>query len=218
VGGKYMKNVEMCKFCSVWSHCSCKTQIFTLGKHNCLMISFSVATQSVFVHLSGQRPPLIYHLCAGYDAAVASGKPLVKVNWTVLLLILFTFIAPMALKIQVMILERSWHRLHPQTVPPLFLNGQNISDIRSDLINMAVYSCTLMISLAINRTSFSDFSKYSHYYHIIHLFTLLFAPSVVLFTLILYYVRHPPLRRFLIREIKEYLGLHRYEVYPLNLH
>jgi hypothetical protein len=110
--------------------------------------------------LSGQRP-LTYYLCAGDDATADPRKSPIKVNWTALVLIIFTFVAPLVLKVRVRIRERSWHGSHPHAGgSPIFLDSQNISDILSDLINMTVFGSACLMSLAVNRMTFSDVLKH----------------------------------------------------------
>jgi hypothetical protein len=63
-----------------------------------------------------------------------------------------------------------------------------------------------MYAMSTNRIKLSEISVYPNYHHL-HVLNLILNPAVILTVMAIYYIRHPPLRKFLLREIKELLGI-----------
>jgi uncharacterized membrane protein len=172
--------------------------------------SHSLVSQFVFAFLPG-REPLNYYLCAGYshlaDVKMLNSQA-VKANWVLTLLICLSLFGPFVVKLRIKLSDRLASKFLPKVENDscAFLQLHSISDFLSDIFNMFLLSFCVWVSIKINSINPSDIAIYPNN-HIINFSNLLLPPCGFLMIQGMYYLRHQPLRTFLIREFKNYMGL-----------
>jgi hypothetical protein len=81
------------------------------------------------------------------------------------------------------------------------IDSRGISDFVSNTCNALIVGSVVFVSTAVNKISPSQIAVYPNYL-LIYFYQFIFQFIVVGSTTIIYYLRHPPLRKSLAREMK----------------
>jgi hypothetical protein len=169
---------------------------------------FSFVTQFVFVFLPG-RQPLNYYVCSNKLKVSLIDEPDFKLNWQLTFLQLFSLFlhvfANVRIKLYKVKQERSVFVIsnldHNKNGDISSIDNRAISDFVTNVLAVLATSSFGITTSLVNWTSPKMFNVYPYY--LIVYFMHFVVPFLITGTIaLLYYIRHPPLRKTIYREIK----------------
>ncbi len=162
----------------------------------------------MLVKLSPGRQPFNYYLCRNSIKTSDLVNPSIKINWQALVVLIFSAVIHVYIKIRIKYYKYSTTYSVPIISKGEFLKNLEIMDIEeksisglvTNVINVILIFASFLFSSTINSMD-PDKANTDSFYLVIYFYDLLF-PCMLLGTItITYYLRHPPLRKTIYREI-----------------
>ena len=154
------------------------------------------------------RQPLGYYICSGINPTNAFKKPLQIYG----VVEIFSFLLNLIIYVRIKI-HKTAHRLPSAVSTGCSLRSgitfsewesQTLSSFGTNLTNSVIVLLSIVNMFLINGIEAKNFNQYPYTIYVYYIF-FLYPCLVTLISLLLYYYRHQPMRRFLIGEFREEL-------------
>ena len=175
-----------CFFINVWVNC------------------FGIISQFVW-HSSSTRQPLGYYICSGIDPTEDFKKPL-KIYGAVEI---FSFLLNLIIYIPIKIYKSTQDGMSSAVLKGFFLktgkifndwDSQSLASFGTNLANSVIVLLSIVNTILANRIEAKNINQYPYTFYVYYIF-FLYPCLMTLLSLLLYYNRHKPMRRFLANEV-----------------
>jgi hypothetical protein len=170
----------------------------------------STISQLVFVLLPG-RQPFNYYLCTNKPESVYQ---FAKINWLIIVIQLLSVATHIIINLKIDRFKEAQKKSiyivsksgYLKSLGILSMDKHAISDNAANAFNVVVMSTTSVISTLVNNM---DPGKANHfpYYLLIYFYHFIIPFMITGSVSCVYYIRHPPLRNVIIREVRWILGI-----------
>jgi hypothetical protein len=163
---------------------------------NLWVVSFSLATQFVYLYLPGCQP-LNYSICTGqYNPPCLATIP-VKPNYSALILQVFSLTSHIFISLKIKFHKRKENEFNIETY--------SLTDYVTTISNMIVMCIISLLVFLFNRVQPEKANDYPHY--LIIYGCHMFVPFLVIFPItLMYYIRQPKLRKTIYSELVDWIG------------
>lgn len=162
----------------------------------------------MLIKLTTGRQPFNYHLCTNRVKISDLTYPLIKTNWQSLFILIASLLIHIFIHIKIKIYKyKKRHTVHiiSQTefiknIGILDIDKNSMASLATNVINLSLISTAFIFSTSVNHMDPDKANKYPLYL-LFYFYNLLF-PCILFGSISLtYYLRHPPLRKAIYREM-----------------
>ncbi len=200
-------------------------QYFTLAfLHRSVLPSFSIVTvwlshflcknigaksaNKMLIKLTTGRQPFNYHLCTNRVKISDLTYPLIKTNWQSLFILIASLLIHIFIQIKIKIYKyKKRHTVHiisqtefVKNLGILDIDKNSMASLATNVINLSLISTAFIFSTYVNHMDPDKANKYPLYL-LFYFYNLLFLCILFGSISLTYYLRHPPLRKAIYREM-----------------